>query len=293
MELKDLARRYRVDKPGKFDLGDYDPGDSAGLKLSKNDAKDWLREEVKAIAKLQEVLYADDRWSVLVILQAMDAAGKDSVLENVMSGINPQGCQVHSFKAPTSTEFDHDFLWRTTCALPERGRIGVFNRSYYEEVLVVRVHPEFLDKQKLPKQVIGKNIWTERFEDIVAFEKHMARSGTKILKFFLNVSKEEQKQRFVDRIDEADKRWKFNDGDIEERKLWDKYMNAYEDMIRNTSSDHAPWHVVPADKKWFTRLVVASVLRDALEGLDLRYPKVSEADLAAMMKSRAALAREK
>lgn len=293
MDRKELAQRYRIDKPGKFDLGDYDPGDTAGLKLSKDEAKDRLKDEVKAIAKLQETLYADDRWSVLVILQAMDAAGKDSVLEHVMSGINPQGCQVHSFKAPTSTELDHDFLWRTTCALPERGRIGVFNRSYYEEVLVVRVHPEFLEKQKLPKKLVGKDIWEERFEDIVAFEKHMVRSGTKVLKFFLNVSKEEQKQRFLDRIDEPDKRWKFNPGDLEERKLWPKYMDAYEDMIRNTSGDHAPWYVVPADKKWFTRLAVAAVLRDALEGLGLQSPKVSEAELAAMMKSRAALASEK
>jgi PPK2 family polyphosphate:nucleotide phosphotransferase len=215
------------------------------------------------------------------------------VIEHVMSGINPQGCQVHSFKAPTPTELEHDFLWRTTVALPERGRIGVLNRSYYEEVLVVRVHPEILQKQRLSPKLIGKDIWQERFDDIRAFEKHMARNGTVILKFFLHVSKEEQKKRFLDRIDEPDKSWKFNPGDVEERKLWDKYMEAYEDMIRNTSTDHAPWYVVPADRKWFTRLVVAAAIKETMQGLGLEYPKLDAAAREALVKARQALTSEK
>jgi PPK2 family polyphosphate:nucleotide phosphotransferase len=288
-----MLSQYRITAPEKFRLKDMSADDSYGLKLSKDEAKDELKEIVKSIAKSQEMLYAQDQWSLLVILQAMDAAGKDSVLENVMSGINPQGCQVHSFKAPTSTELDHDWLWRTTVALPERGRIGVFNRSYYEEVLVVRVHPEILSKQRLPKALAGKDIWQERFDDIRSFEKHMARNGTKILKFFLNVSKEEQKKRFLDRIEEKDKNWKFNAGDIGERALWDKYMAAYEDMIRNTSTDHAPWFVVPADKKWFTRLVVAHAMDEALGGLGLSYPKLDAAAIEEMKRAREVLSKEK
>jgi PPK2 family polyphosphate:nucleotide phosphotransferase len=289
----EMLSQYRITRPDKFSLKDMDAGDSYGLKLSKDEAKDELKEVVKSIAKSQEMLYAQDQWSLLVILQAMDAAGKDSVLENVMSGINPQGCQVHSFKAPTSTELDHDWLWRTTVALPERGRIGVFNRSYYEEVLVVRVHPEILGKQRLPKALVGKDIWQERFDDIRSFEKHMARNGTKILKFFLNVSKEEQKKRFLDRIEEKDKNWKFNAGDIAERALWDKYMAAHEDMIRHTSTDHSPWFVVPADKKWFTRLVVAHAMDEALGGLGLSYPKLDAAALEEMKRAREVLSKEK
>jgi PPK2 family polyphosphate:nucleotide phosphotransferase len=223
----------------------------------------------------------------------MDAAGKDSVLENVMSGLNPQGCQVTSFKAPSSLELDHDWLWRTTVALPERGRIGVFNRSYYDEVLVVRVHPEILARQRVPQSLIGKDLWQERFDDIRSFEKHMVRNGTKVLKFFLNVSKEEQKKRFLERIDEPDKNWKFNAGDVEERMLWEKYMGAYEDMIRNTSADHAPWYVVPADKKWFTRLVVAHAIDEALAGLRLSYPKVDATAVEEMKKAREILTKEK
>ncbi|MBK8007834.1 MAG: polyphosphate kinase 2 family protein [Rhizobiales bacterium] len=288
-----MLSQYRITAPEKFRLKDMNPGDSFGLTLSKDEAKDELKDVVKEISKKQEMLFAQDQWSLLVILQAMDAAGKDSVLDKVMSGINPQGCQVTSFKAPTSTELDHDWLWRTTVALPERGRIGVFNRSYYEEVLVVRVHPEILGKQRLPKMLAGKDIWQERFDDIRGFEKHMARNGTKILKFFLNVSKEEQKKRFLDRIDEPDKNWKFNAGDVEERKLWSQYMDAYEDAIRNTSTDHAPWYVVPADKKWFTRLVVAHAMNEALEGLGLAYPKVDAAALEEMKKAREALSKEK
>ena len=288
-----MLSNYRIDSPDKFRLKDMDPDDDFRLTLSKDEAKDELKEIVQSISKKQEMLYAQDQWSLLVILQAMDAAGKDSVLENVMSGINPQGCQVTSFKAPTSTELDHDWLWRTTVALPERGRIGVFNRSYYEEVLVVRVHPEILAKQRVPKSLVGKDIWQERFDDIRSFEKHMARNGTKVLKFFLNVSKEEQKKRFLERIDEADKNWKFNPDDVAERGLWEKYTEAYEDAIRNTSTAHAPWYVVPADKKWFTRLVVAHAIDDALSGLGLSYPKVDAAALEEMKKAREILAKEK
>ena len=293
MDNKKMLERYRVSKGEKFKLSDIDPNDTFGLDLPKKEAKAQLEDIVKDISKMQEMLYAHDQWSVLVILQAMDAAGKDSVIEHVMSGINPQGCQVHSFKAPTSTELEHDFLWRTTIALPERGRIGVFNRSYYEEVLVVRVHPEILGKQRLPPKLIGKDIWQERFEDIRAFEQHMARNGTVVLKFFLHVSKEEQKKRFLDRIDEPEKEWKFNAGDIEERKLWDKYMHAYEDMIRNTSADHAPWFVVPADHKWFTRLVVASAIKEAMASLKLEFPKIDADARDAMKKARDALTSEK
>ena len=293
MDRTKMLSNYRIDSPDKFRLKDMNPDDDFRLTLSKDEAKDELKEIVQLISKKQEMLYAQDQWSLLVILQAMDAAGKDSVLENVMSGINPQGCQVTSFKAPTSTELDHDWLWRTTVALPERGRIGVFNRSYYEEVLVVRVHPEILAKQRVPKSLVGKDIWQERFDDIRSFEKHMARNGTKVLKFFLNVSKEEQKKRFLERIDEADKNWKFNPDDVAERGLWDKYMEAYEDAIRNTSTAHAPWYVVPADKKWFTRLVVAHAIDDALSGLGLSYPKVDAAALEEMKKAREILAKEK
>ncbi len=293
MDAKKMLERYRISKPDKFKISDIDPDDTFDLDLPKKEAKELLEDEVKSIAKLQEILYAQNQWSVLIVLQAMDAAGKDSVIEHVMSGINPQGCQVHSFKAPTSTELDHDFLWRTTLALPERGRIGVFNRSYYEEVLVVRVHPDILQKQRLPPKLIGKDIWQERFDDIRAFEKHMGRNGTVVLKFFLHVSKEEQKKRFLDRIDEPDKGWKFNADDIEERKLWDKYMEAYEDMIRNTSADHAPWFVVPADHKWFTRLVVAAAIKDAMAGMKLEFPEVDAAARDAMKKACEALSNEK
>ncbi len=289
MDGKKMLERYRVSRPEKFQLSDIDPNDTFGLDLPKKEAKEQLEDTVKDISKLQEMLYAQDRWSVLVILQAMDAAGKDSVLQHVMSGINPQGCQVHSFKAPTSTELEHDFLWRTTVALPERGRIGVFNRSYYEEVLVVRVHPEILQKQRLPQELIGKDIWQERFDDIRAFEKHMSRNGTVVLKFFLHVSKDEQKKRFLDRIDEPDKQWKFNAGDIEERKLWDKYISAYEDMIRNTSFPHAPWYVLPADHKWFTRLAVVAALIATLEKLDLAFPVLGDAAKAQLKGAREAL----
>jgi PPK2 family polyphosphate:nucleotide phosphotransferase len=284
--------KYRIEQGKKFDLKDFDPGDTAGLDIDKGEAKDMLRDDVKRLADLQERLYAEDRWALLVIFQAMDAAGKDSAIKHVMSGVNPQGCQVHSFKQPSAQELDHDFLWRTTKALPERGRIGVFNRSYYEEVLVVRVHPEFLKGQKLPARLVTDNLWEQRFEDIRDFERHMTRNGTKILKFFLHVSKDEQRKRFLDRIEEPAKRWKFSLGDVAERALWDRYMEAYEDAIRNTASPDAPWFVVPADHKWFTRLVVARAMAEALEALDLKFPKVEGSALLALEKARKELLAE-
>jgi PPK2 family polyphosphate:nucleotide phosphotransferase len=292
MKIEALARKYRIDNPDKFRLTDIDPGDTAGLAIDKDDAKNMLQESIRKLADLQDMLYAQDRWSVLAVFQAMDAAGKDGVIKHVMSGINPQGCQVYSFKAPTSHELDHDFMWRTTIAMPERGRIGIFNRSYYEEVLVVRAHAEILAKQKLPPKLVGKDIWKERFEDIRAFEKYQARNGTLILKFFLHVSKDEQAERFLERIDDPAKNWKFNLGDVAERRLWDDYMRYYEDTIRETSRPHAPWFVVPADKKWFTRLVVASALVEALESLELHYPRVDDATRDELKKSRVLLAAE-
>jgi PPK2 family polyphosphate:nucleotide phosphotransferase len=287
-----VIARYCIDQPDKFRLRDYDPADTAGLDIDKGDAKDELAKDVEQLSDLQERLYAHDRWAVLLIFQAMDAAGKDSAIKHVMSGVNPQGCQVHSFKAPSAQELDHDFLWRTTLALPERGRIGIFNRSYYEEVLVVRVHSEIMPRQKLPKQLVTDRIWRERFEDIRAFEQYLARNGTVILKFFLHVSKEEQRRRFLDRIEEPAKRWKFSMGDVAERKLWDRYMEAYEDMIRHTSAPHAPWYVVPADHKWFSRLVVAGAIVGKLAGLGLEFPKLEGAALAELKKAREALIAE-
>ena len=275
MSLAKFAKLYRVDDPDSFRLKDWDPGDTNNLDIEKKDAKELLAEGVKRLSDLQERLYAQDRWAVLLIFQAMDAAGKDSVIEHVMKGVNPQGCDVYSFKQPSQEELDHDFMWRSARSLPERGRIGIFNRSYYEEVLVVRVHPEILAKEKMTTNLVTKDIWKERFKDIRAFERYLARNGTLILKFFLHVSKEEQKRRFLERIEEPSKNWKFSMGDVAERKLWDKYMAAYEDMIRNTSRPEAPWHVVPANNKWFTRLVVAAEVVEALDRLGLKYPKVS------------------
>jgi PPK2 family polyphosphate:nucleotide phosphotransferase len=275
MSLAKFAKLYRVDDPDSFRLKDWDPGDTNNLDIEKKDAKELLAEGVKRLSDLQERLYAQDRWAVLLIFQAMDAAGKDSVIEHVMKGVNPQGCDVYSFKQPSQEELDHDFMWRSARCLPERGRIGIFNRSYYEEVLVVRVHPEILAKEKMPTNLVTKDIWKERFKDIRAFERYLSRNGTLILKFFLHVSKEEQKRRFLERIEEPSKNWKFSMGDVAERKLWDKYMAAYEDMIRNTSRPEAPWYVVPANNKWFTRLVVAAEVVEALDRLELKYPKVS------------------
>ena len=292
MKLAKLIKRYRIDDPEHFKLAAFDPADTGGLDLDKDNAKAMLEQDVERLAKLQERLYAHDRWALLVVLQAMDAAGKDGVIKHVMSGVNPQGCEVHPFKAPNAEELDHDFLWRVAMRLPQRGRIGIFNRSHYEEVLVVRVHPEMLAHQKLPKQVVGKDIWKQRFKDIRGFERHLARNGVAVVKFFLHISKEEQQQRLLARVDEPAKRWKFSMTDIAERKLWDKYMDAYEDMIRATSREEAPWYVVPADHKWFARLVVAAAMIDALEALDLEYPKVEGKALVELQQVRAALVAE-
>jgi PPK2 family polyphosphate:nucleotide phosphotransferase len=292
MKLAKFIKSFRVDKPDRFRLSDHDPADTCGLDIEKDDARAMLADGIKRLADLQQKLYAQDRWSLLAVFQAMDAAGKDGAIKHVMSGVNPQGCQVHAFKAPSAEELDHDFLWRCAMRLPERGRIGIFNRSYYEEVLVVRVHPDILARQKLPDELTGKDIWKHRFKSIRGFERHLADSGTRTVKFFLNVSREEQRRRFLERIEEPGKRWKFSMGDVAERKLWDKYMDAYEDAIRNTSSDEAPWYVVPADNKWFARLVVAAVMVDALESLDLKFPKVEGATLKELEKVRAALLAE-
>jgi len=280
--------RFRVRPDKKFRLEDHDPG-FTGRFESKEDGKRHLEKGLEKLRDLQERLYAQDQWAVLLIFQAMDAAGKDSVIEHVMSGVNPQGCQVYSFKQPSSEELDHDFLWRTTRCLPERGRIGVFNRSYYEEVLVVRVHPQILAKQKLPATLVTDRIWKERYEDIGAFERYLSRNGTVIRKFFLNVSKDEQRQRFLARLDQPEKNWKFAAADVQERQHWDDYMKAYEKMIEATSSEEAPWHVIPADHKWFTRLAVADVIVETLEGLDLHFPEVSEAQQQELQRARALL----
>jgi len=288
----EVVKRYRVDKGAKFHLADFEPDDTCGLDIDKKDAKEMLADGIKQLSDLQERLYAQDRWSILVIFQAMDAAGKDSVIKHVMSGVNPQGVSVHSFKAPSAEELDHDFLWRTSADLPERGRIGIFNRSYYEEVLVVRVHPKILSGQKLPEKLVTPDIWDERFEDIAAFERYIARNGIVPIKFFLNVSKDEQRKRFLERLDEPEKHWKFAMGDVEERKLWDRYMAAYQAAIRATAAPHAPWYVVPADNKWFTRLVVASAIVETLESLDLKFPKVAPDALKEMQAARKALLAE-
>jgi len=289
---RQFAKPFRV-TDDSFRLKDWDPADTNNLDIQKDEAKDLLEEGVKRLSELQERLYAQDRWAVLLIFQAMDAAGKDSVIKHVMRGVNPQGCDVHSFKQPSQEELDHDFMWRTSGRLPERGRIGIFNRSYYEEVLVVRVHPGLLEKEKMPAELVTKDIWKERSKDIRAFERYLARNGTLILKFFLHVSKEEQKRRFLERIDEPTKNWKFAMGDVEERKLWDQYMEAYEDMIRNTSRPEAPWHVVPADNKWFTRLVVAAEVVEALDRLGLKYPTVTGSARSDLEKARQILRKER
>jgi PPK2 family polyphosphate:nucleotide phosphotransferase len=273
MKTEKLAKTYRVDSGKQFRLKDFDPADTRHWK-SKEQAEEALREGIARTAELQKRLYAQDSWAVLLIFQAMDAAGKDSVIKHVMSGVNPQGCQVYSFKVPTETELQHDFLWRTTCSLPERGHIGIFNRSYYEEALVVRVHPEILKRERMPDALVSKKIWDERFEDICCFERHMWRNGTVIRKFFLHLSKKEQRRRFLARLEEPEKNWKFSAADIHERKYWDGYQDAYEDMIRNTASEEAPWYVVPADNKWFTWLAVSAVVVETLESLKLSYPKV-------------------
>jgi PPK2 family polyphosphate:nucleotide phosphotransferase len=282
-----FAERYRVRHPRKFRIKHTDPGDTWKLK-SQEEAKELLEDDIKRLSDLQEKLYAQDSWGILLIFQAMDAAGKDGTISHVMSGINPQGCEVYSFKTPTSTELDHDYLWRCLRCMPQRGRIGIFNRSYYEETLAVRVHPEFLAAQKIPQKLVTKHIWKERFEDINAMERYYAGNGFVIRKFFLNISKEEQKRRFLSRLEESEKNWKFSPADTKERQYWDEYMEAYEETIRHTSTDEAPWYVIPADNKWFCRLVVARIVIDALETLRLSFPKVSNAmhkELAAAKKA--------
>jgi PPK2 family polyphosphate:nucleotide phosphotransferase len=293
MKLYSVAKRFRIDKPEKFRLAKHDPAECCGLTVDKKEAQAMLAAGIERLSELQQRLYANNRWSVLIVLQAMDAAGKDSIIKHVMSGLNPQGVEVHSFKQPSAEELSHNFLWRVGQRLPANGRIGIFNRSHYEEVLTVRVHQELLERQRVPKHLMGKNVWQKRFDDIRAFERHLARNGTLILKFFLNVSREEQRKRFLDRIDEPAKRWKFSMSDVAERKLWPKYMAAYEDMIRQTSTPEAPWFVVPADHKWFARIVVAAALVQELQALDLDFPKVSGKALKELHKARKALKAER
>jgi PPK2 family polyphosphate:nucleotide phosphotransferase len=276
-QLKELAKKYVIDSGKHFKLKKHDTADTNGLGAEfKSEAQDLLRRSTQMMAEYQDKLYAQDRWALLLIFQAMDAAGKDGTIKHVMSGVNPQGCQVYSFKAPSLKEQDHDFMWRTNLCLPERGNIGIFNRSYYEEVLVVRVHPEFLNNEHVPDDLVTKNIWQERFEDINNAERYLSRNGTVIRKFFLHVSKEEQKKRFLRRLEEPEHNWKFSATDVKERQFWDEYQEAYEDMIANTATEHAPWIVVPADNKWFARLVVSSVIVHTLKGLNLSYPAVDE-----------------
>ena len=297
MKLKEMLKRvrnvtepFRITKGKDFRLKDIDPGDT--LEFTGEDkprAKEALATGVEALADYQEKLYADDKRALLLIFQAMDAAGKDGAIKHVLSGVNPQGCQVHSFKAPSSEDLDHDYLWRSMKVLPNRGQIGIFNRSYYEEVLVVRVHPAFLEKQKLPRELVTKNIWQERFEDIRNFEQYLTRNGVVVLKFFLHLSKKEQKRRFMERLENPEKHWKFSSSDMAEREFWDDYMEAYEDMIRHTATKYAPWYVVPADNKWFTRVVVAAAVIHALAGLDLTFPEVGKPKLKELAAAKAAL----
>jgi len=289
-----FAAPFRVTNGDKFRLKDVDPDDTLGLKSEdKPRAKEALAMGVEVLAELQDMLYAQDKWAVLLIFQAMDAAGKDGAIKHVMSGVNPQGCQVYSFKAPTSEDLDHDFLWRCIRCMPERGRIGIFNRSYYEETLVVRVHPNFLEKQKLPPELITKNIWEGRFRDIRCFERYLASNGVAICKFFLHVSRKEQKARFLERLENPEKHWKFAAADMSERRFWDEYHEAYEDTIRNTAAKHAPWYVVPADNKWFTRVAVAAAVIDTLASLNLAYPKVGKDKLKELAAAKRALLAKK
>jgi PPK2 family polyphosphate:nucleotide phosphotransferase len=298
MKLKEIIQRsrefskpFRIAKGKGFRLKDIDPGDTLDLTTEdKPRAKEILTLGIEALAQLQDMLYAQDRWTVLLIFQAMDAAGKDGAIKHVMSGVNPQGCQVFSFKAPTNEDLDHDYLWRCLRCLPERGRIGIFNRSYYEETLVVRAHSELLHKQKVPSELITKDIWKERFQDIRAVERYLARNGVAICKFFLHVSKKEQKKRFLERIDNTEKNWKFSASDAKERGYWDEYMKAYQETINQTATKNAPWYVIPADNKWFTRVVVAAAVIELLGSLDLRYPKVSDQKVKELAAIREALA---
>ncbi len=289
--LKALARHFRVEQGKKFQLKDFDPDDTRGLQL-KDDADELIANSIARMAELQERLYAQDRWAVLLMFQALDAAGKDSVIKHVMSGLNPQGCEVHPFKQPSSEDLDHDFLWRSSRLLPRRGHIGIFNRSYYEEVLVVRVHPELLAKEQLPRELVSKAIWEERFEDINDFERYLSRQGVVIRKFFLHVSRDEQKRRFLKRLDEPEKNWKFSVADVHEREHFDDYMEAYEEAIQATATPWAPWYVVPADHKWFTRLVVASAVVETLESLRPAFPTLDSQKKRELRDVRAALESE-
>jgi len=300
MPRKDIIDRiqkyvhpFRITNGNGFKLTDFDPGDTRGLRLDKGEATDLLQTSTVWLAEEQDMLYAQKSWSLLLVFQAMDAAGKDGTIKHVMSGVNPQGCQVFSFKQPSSEDLDHDFLWRYFKCLPERGRIGIFNRSYYEEVLVVRVHEHILERQKLPSQLVSNRIWRERLLDIAHFEDYLTRQGTIILKFFLHLSREEQKKRFMERLDRPDKHWKFSTSDVHERSFWGDYMHAFEEAIRATASRRAPWYVVPADNKWFTRLVVASAIVEAVEQLDLAYPTVDAKKRKELQTARAALNRER
>jgi PPK2 family polyphosphate:nucleotide phosphotransferase len=293
MKLAKIVKRCRVEEPEKFRLDDCDPGETFGLPHGGEKVEAMLAEGVVRLRDLQDRLYAQDRWAVLIVLQGMDAAGKDGTVEHVMAGVNPRGCEVHEFKAPSDDELQHNFLWRATKRLPRRGHIGIFNRSYYEEVLILHVHPTVLAREKLPPDLVRKNIWKHRFEDICSFEHHLARNGTLILKFHLRISKQEQRQRFLARLENPDKRWKFSAGDIAERGYWEKYMAAYESMIRATSTHHAPWYVIPADHKHVAHLVVAAAITEALERLDLEFPKIEGEALEELKKVERALKAEK
>jgi PPK2 family polyphosphate:nucleotide phosphotransferase len=291
MDLAKLIKRFRIEKPHGFRLADFDPADTCGMDIGKSAAKDMIADGVRHLTAMQERLYAQNRWALLIVLQGMDAAGKDGVVKHVMSGLNPQGCEVHAFKAPSAEDLEHDFLWRAARWLPARGRIGIFNRSYYEDVLVVRVRRELLTRQNLPPELVTGKIWHERFKSIRDFERHLALNGTVVLKFHLRMSKEEQRRRLLARLDEPAKRWKFSMGDVDDRKLWGKYMDAYEDAIRHTATAEAPWHIVPADQKWFAWLMVAAATAHVMERLDLEFPAVKGKALAELEKVRRALAR--
>lgn len=291
-DIPQLVQPYRVAQGKKLRLADFDPGDHQGLDL-KSEAGDLLKEGIDRLSDMQRKLYAQDRWALLLIFQAMDAGGKDSVIQHVMSGINPQGCQVYSFKEPSAEDLSHDYLWRASKGLPQRGHIGIFNRSYYEEVLVVRVHPPLLANERIPPPLVAKKLWKQRFEDIVAFERYLSRNGFVIRKFFLHVSKEEQKRRFLARLDDPEKNWKFSEGDVRERERWRDYMDAYEDVIRHTATPEAPWFIVPADHKWFTRLVVASVIIDTLESLKVDFPVLDKQKQKELASAKKLLLREK
>jgi len=295
-EILDRIEKYvdpfRITEGERFQLKNFDPADTCGLSMDKGEAAELLQRGTQWLAEEQDMLYAQDRWSLLLVFQAMDAAGKDGTIKHVMSGVNPQGCQVFSFKQPSREDLEHDFLWRYAKSLPERGRIGIFNRSYYEEVLVVRVHEHILERQRLPPALVSERIWDERLFDIAHFEDYLTRQGVVILKFFLHLSREEQKKRFMQRLDRPEKHWKFSPSDVHERKFWDDYMHAFEEAIRATASKHAPWYVAPADNKWFTRLLVAAAIVEAVEKLDLAYPTVDAEKKKELQTMRAALSQE-